>query len=115
MMTGHRVLELGVRKNSQGYSRALSLCARCFTTNPSKFHYIFNLRDLSRVFEGMSQSCADSIASEIAFVRLWRNEVLRVFHDRLVDANDRSLVKQKIGSLVIDYFDSDEKISKHAL
>ena len=82
---------------------------------PSKFHYIFNLRDLSRVFQGMSQSTANEIDSESAFVRLWRNEVLRVFHDRLVDANDRSLVKQKIESLVIDYFDYDEKISKHAL
>ena len=82
---------------------------------PSKFHYIFNLRDLSRVFEGMSQSCADSIASESAFVRLWRNEVLRVFHDRLVDSIDRNLVKQKIGSLVIDYFDCDENLLKHAL
>ena len=82
---------------------------------PSKFHYIFNLRDLSRVFEGMSQSCADSIASESAFVRLWRNEVLRVFHDRLVDSIDRNLVKQKIGSLVIDYFDCDENLLQHAL
>ena len=82
---------------------------------PSKFHYIFNLRDLSRIFEGMSQSTCDSIVSESAFVRLWRNEVLRVFHDRLVDTNDRDLVKIKIESLVVDYFDYDESISKHVL
>ena len=43
----------------------------------------------------MSQSTANDIDSESAFVRLWRNEVLRVFHDRLVNANDRSLGQAK--------------------
>jgi len=82
---------------------------------PSKFHYIFNLRDLSRVFQGMSRSSADSIDAECSFVRLWRNEVLRVFHDRLVDDKDRSSVKQKIQSLILEFFGYNEEISKRAL
>ena len=104
-----------MRKSTQATLELYHYVLDVLPPTPSKFHYIFNLRDLSRIFQGMSQSTANEIDSESAFVRLWRNEVLRVFHDRLVDANDRSLVKQKIESLVIDYFDYDEKISKHAL
>jgi dynein heavy chain len=49
---------------------------------PSKFHYIFNLRDLSRVFEGLCLATPDKMDSNAAVLRLWRNECLRVFHDR---------------------------------
>ena len=49
---------------------------------PSKFHYIFNLRDLSRVFEGLCLATPDKMENSAAVIRLWRNESLRVFHDR---------------------------------
>lgn len=42
---------------------------------PSRFHYIFNLRDLSRVYEGLLLSVADKVDSAAAFLRLWHNEV----------------------------------------
>lgn len=42
---------------------------------PSRFHYVFNLRDLSRVYEGLLRSCADGIQQPGEFLRLWRNEV----------------------------------------
>lgn len=71
---------------------------------PSKFHYIFNLRDLSRVFEGLCLSTTDVFSSTQSLVRLWRNECLRVFHDRLISAEDKSFVQEKIGSLVGEHF-----------
>ena len=46
---------------------------------PVKFHYIFNLRDLSRVYEGLLLTCLDKFSKKEELVRLWRNEVLRVF------------------------------------
>ncbi len=71
---------------------------------PSKFHYIFNLRDLSRVYEGVCNATLDRFDTKEAFVRLWRNECLRVFHDRLISEEDRKLVVSEIRSLIIEYY-----------
>ena len=60
---------------------------------PSKFHYIFNLRDLSRIYQGLCQSTIDRFDTKSKFVRLWRNECLRVFYDRLINTTDKDLVQ----------------------
>lgn len=59
---------------------------------PVKFHYIFNLRDLSRIYEGLTRSTIDIFKRKEQFVRLWRNECSRVFSDRLTTEEDRKLV-----------------------
>jgi dynein heavy chain len=63
---------------------------------PVKFHYIFNLRDLSRVYEGLLQSTTDKFDTKAKFIRLWRNEVTRVFGDRLINEEDKDLVNKKM-------------------
>lgn len=60
---------------------------------PSKFHYIFNLRDLSRVYQGLCLSVPDRFENPNQFIRVWRNECLRVFHDRLINAADKAAVQ----------------------
>lgn len=69
---------------------------------PTRFHYVFNLRDLVRIFEGIAQCNAETVQSSEQLLRLWRNETLRVFHDRLINQNDRSVVIEKLESLVAD-------------
>lgn len=59
---------------------------------PSKFHYIFNLRDLSRVTQGLCLSTPDRFDNPGQFVRLWKNECLRVFYDRLTSSSDKKIV-----------------------
>ena len=55
---------------------------------PSKSHYTYNMRDLSKVWQGVSM--VGNVKKELgAVVRLWAHESLRVFHDRLVDDHDR--------------------------
>jgi dynein heavy chain len=77
---------------------------------PVKFHYIFNLRDLSRVYEGMMQSTLDKFASKDSFVRLWRNECLRVFGDRLINEEDRGLITDGLlPDLVKEFFPGTEE------
>ena len=56
---------------------------------PSRFHYLFNPRDLSRVLEGLLLSTPAHFTAPDAFVRLWRNECLRIFHDRLICDEDK--------------------------
>ena len=67
---------------------------------PSRFHYIFNLRDLSRVYEGLMCATDDKFKSGGEFIRLWRNEALRIFHDRLISEPDKHIVIEKIKDLV---------------
>ena len=80
-------------------------CSEKLPRTPVKFHYIFNLRDLSRVYEGLMLSTTDQIPNKAALIRLWRNEALRVFSDRLINDTDRVLVgDQLLGSLIKQYF-----------
>ncbi|XP_029909103.1 dynein heavy chain 10, axonemal [Myripristis murdjan] len=74
---------------------------------PSKFHYIFNLRDLSRVYNGLTLTTAERFLTVTEFVRVWRNECLRVFHDRLISETDKTLVQGHIKNLIDEHFKSD--------
>ncbi|XP_044053526.1 dynein axonemal heavy chain 10 isoform X1 [Siniperca chuatsi] len=74
---------------------------------PSKFHYIFNLRDLSRVYNGLTLTKPDRFLTVTQFVRVWRNECLRIFHDRLIDETDKALVQGHIKNLTEEHFKSD--------
>lgn len=75
---------------------------------PMKFHYIFNLRDLSRIYEGLLRSTIDSFDTAEKFVRLWRNECLRVFVDKLVTEEDRKLISDEtIPELLKEFFPAD--------
>ena len=57
---------------------------------PAKFHYLFNLRDVSKVVQGILMTKPVSIQSPEILGRLWVNEMLRVFHDRLINNEDKS-------------------------
>ncbi|XP_071441594.1 dynein axonemal heavy chain 10 [Hetaerina americana] len=56
-----------------------------FPPTPSKFHYIFNLRDLSRIYAGICLSTPAHFVTAEQVVRLWRNEFTRNICDRLIN------------------------------
>jgi hypothetical protein len=55
---------------------------------PAKSHYTYNMRDISKVWQGVSMVGAPP-KDVPELVRLWAHENLRVFHDRLVNDEDR--------------------------
>lgn len=71
---------------------------------PSKFHYIFNLRDLGRVCEGICLATPDKFDKGRGIVRLWRNEIKRIFCDRLTSAADNTLVDGAIETILKTHF-----------
>nr|XP_054101684.1 dynein axonemal heavy chain 1 isoform X2 [Callithrix jacchus] len=56
---------------------------------PVKSHYTFNLRDLSKVFQGMLMADPAKVEDKVQLLRLWYHEDCRVFRDRLVNEEDR--------------------------
>ncbi|MGH0152118.1 UNVERIFIED_CONTAM: hypothetical protein FKN15_029859 [Acipenser sinensis] len=79
-----------------------------FLPTPSKSHYTFNLRDFSRVIQGLlllpSEVLPEGSNGAHKLMRLWIHEVHRVFADRLVDDKDRKLFFQLVKGVVQSQF-----------
>ena len=73
---------------------------------PSKSHYTFNLRDLSKVIGGVT-SAGGSVNDVDQLVRLWTHESLRVFSDRLIDDADRTWFNELIAKMIKKHFDKE--------
>ncbi|XP_060146271.1 dynein axonemal heavy chain 2 isoform X6 [Globicephala melas] len=73
-----------------------------FLPTPAKIHYLFNLRDISKVFQGMLRASKDFHDTKSSITRLWIHECFRVFSDRLVDTADMEafvgIISDKLGS-----------------
>ncbi|KAJ3105519.1 Dynein heavy chain 6, axonemal [Phlyctochytrium planicorne] len=76
---------------------------RCMCTEllptPAKSHYTFNLRDLSKVIQGILQVQPTTISSKVDMVRLFCHEASRVFYDRLIDDTDRMYFNKLMSEL----------------
>ncbi|KAA8595375.1 hypothetical protein FQN60_012510 [Etheostoma spectabile] len=57
---------------------------------PAKSHYVFNLRDLSKCFQGMLQCEPSQVRDRNQIFRLFCHECQRVFHDRLINSQDKT-------------------------
>ncbi|XP_037871312.1 dynein axonemal heavy chain 1 isoform X2 [Bombyx mori] len=69
---------------------------------PTKSHYTFNMRDLSKVFQGILMMDPRLVKDEDDVIRLWYHEHQRVYQDRLINDEDRqwfvNLLNKKIRS-----------------
>ncbi|KAI8904300.1 dynein heavy chain and region D6 of dynein motor-domain-containing protein [Gorgonomyces haynaldii] len=74
---------------------------------PSRIHYLFNLRDISKVFQGMLRANREYYDSREVMTKLWIYELMRVFNDRLVDKNDRQFFKNLVESKLQSHFSTD--------
>lgn len=79
-------------------SDLLKRMANKFQPTPVKFHYYYNMRELSRTFQGLfktdKEAMKDSqkkfgISNEVYLFAFWKHEVTRVFCDKLRDLKDK--------------------------
>lgn len=62
---------------------------------PRKAHYLFNMRQVSEVVQGLLSVPAEIIEHQkeklSSLKKLWLHEVMRVFNDRLISEDDKEL------------------------
>ena len=91
-------------------------CAELLPT-PAKIHYLYNLRDLSKVFQGISRSTAEGVQEPVDMIKLWIHECNRVFQDRLINLEDRGYFEGVLKLAVQNHFNRniDELVTQKPL
>uniref|UniRef100_A0A3P8TGW6 Dynein, axonemal, heavy polypeptide 9 like n=1 Tax=Amphiprion percula TaxID=161767 RepID=A0A3P8TGW6_AMPPE len=85
-----------------------------FLPTAIRFHYIFNLRDLSNIFQGILFALPESIRYPIDLVHLWLHESSRVYSDKLMEEKDVELFNKILLDTGKRYFEGiDESVFIH--
>ena len=92
-----------VKASIQLYS---SICNNLLPT-PTKSHYMFNLRDLSVLYQGMIKIDALSMNNINQFIKLWAHESSRVFCDRLINEKDINIFYNLLTNSIKENFGSE--------
>ncbi|KAI1728166.1 dynein heavy chain and region d6 of dynein motor domain-containing protein [Ditylenchus destructor] len=74
-------------------------------TQDDQPHYIYSPRELTRWVRGISEAVSplDSVTAE-SLIRLWAHEALRLFHDRLVQEEERDWTDELVDEIAKKYF-----------
>ncbi|XP_069504355.1 dynein axonemal heavy chain 11 [Ambystoma mexicanum] len=85
-----------------------------FLPTAIKCHYIFNLRDLSNVFQGILFATPDCLRQPNDLIRLWLHESMRVYGDKLTEARDSELFQKMLNDAARNYFEGiDDHVIHH--
>ncbi|XP_075463117.1 dynein axonemal heavy chain 6 isoform X2 [Ascaphus truei] len=71
---------------------------------PAKSHYVFNLRDLSKCVQGLLQCDQGSVRDQTQIFRLFCHECQRVFHDRLINSEDKQYFHAMLSEMANKHF-----------
>ena len=97
-------------------SDLLKRMANKFQPTPVKFHYYYNMRELSRTFQGIFKADKEGIVnsekkyqipSNIFLLCLWKHEVTRVFCDKLRDPEDKKEFYNIVDAVLNDNYDHE--------
>ncbi|XP_038207715.1 dynein beta chain, ciliary [Zerene cesonia] len=85
--------------------------SQVFLPTAIKFHYIFNLRDLSNVFQGFLFSTNECLVNPSDIIRLWLHETHRVYGDKLTEDKDiDAFLKMQVDLCKKNFEDIDEGV-----
>ncbi|XP_041950591.1 dynein heavy chain 8, axonemal-like [Alosa sapidissima] len=73
---------------------------------PSKFHYFFNLRDLSRIWQGMLNIKTEECEDVATLLALFKCECIRVIADRFVCHEDKMWFDKAITQVIQEHVDA---------
>lgn len=99
-----------VEKVIQGALNLHIKISSTFLPTAIKFHYLFNLRDMSNLFQGILFSTSEVFKTPLDIVRLWLHESSRVYCDKLIDTKDIEVfnkLKMDIAKQTFEDLDED--------
>uniref|UniRef100_A0A8C4V4J9 Dynein axonemal heavy chain 17 n=1 Tax=Falco tinnunculus TaxID=100819 RepID=A0A8C4V4J9_FALTI len=83
--------------------------AATFLPTAIKFHYIFNLRDFSNIFQGLLFSTPECLKQPQDLVKLYLHESNRVYRDKMVEENDYGTFDKIQLEMVKKFYDDIEE------
>ena len=75
---------------ASGTIEVYNKCQDELLPTPTRSHYTFNLRDVSKVFQGLQMVMPKDVPNADSFICLWIHEASCVFEDRLISIEDKS-------------------------
>ncbi|KFW62348.1 Dynein heavy chain 9, axonemal, partial [Pygoscelis adeliae] len=83
--------------------------AATFLPTAIKFHYIFNLRDFSNIFQGLLFSTPECLKQPQDLVKLYLHESNRVYRDKMVEEKDYGTFDKIQLEMVKKFYDDIEE------
>ena len=69
---------------------------------PKSSHYLFNLRDMSKVLQGVCGASIKHCTKKVDMVKIWMHEMIRSFGDRLICDEDRNWLKEILHNEILN-------------
>uniref|UniRef100_H3ASB2 Dynein, axonemal, heavy polypeptide 9 like n=1 Tax=Latimeria chalumnae TaxID=7897 RepID=H3ASB2_LATCH len=76
-----------------------------FLPTAIRFHYIFNLRDMSNVFQGLLFASPECVKFPIDLVQLWLHESSQIYSDKLMEEKDIEYFNKVLADTAKRYFE----------
>ncbi|XP_068161051.1 dynein axonemal heavy chain 9 [Antennarius striatus] len=84
-----------------------------FLPTAVKFHYIFNLRDLSNIFQGVLFCTGECLKAPLDLLKIYLHESNRVYRDKLVEQQDVQLFDKLQAETVKKFYeDADDTLEQ---
>lgn len=84
---------------------------KMFLPTAQKFHYFFNMRDLTNVFQGLLWATKECCPNVKSLIQLWAHESTRVYCDKLITLEDNAQFDVQIRETIDESFTNVESSS----